>query len=221
MEQMKQDCIESTIFGLYLRLAVNKRNLLIPHFSVSDLDSINPEKLKEAGFKGIVWGNAKSLCESKGSYQKFESFKQFFNEDSMVIVSNHVGARGDKDYGAAKMVEDELGIEVVRHPSTNKPWRMNSFEKMFPNTSSDELVMIGDSPLTDMVFGNRYSMLTIQCSDRDISRFSVKLLGEEGLTDIKSLYNYGMRAPEQRLYRDDLCTENLLKETNTRISRRW
>lgn len=217
---MKQDCIESTIFGLYLRLVEHKRNLLIPHFSVSDLDHIRPEKLKEAGFKGIVWGNAKSLVESKEVYQKFESFKAFFDKDAMVIVSNHVGARGDKDYGAAKMVEDELGIEVVRHPSTNKPWRMSAFEKMFPNTSSDELVMIGDSPLTDMVFGNnRYRMLTIQYSDRDISRFSVKLPGVDKLININTLYSWGMRAPEHRLYRDDLCTENLLKERNTKRSR--
>jgi phosphatidylglycerophosphatase GEP4 len=195
------------------------RRNMVPHFSVTNINSVNPEKLKEAGFKGIVWDKDNTITEPYQSSPaedvalKFLYFKEVFGPENMVIMSNSAGTRDDPEYRMALEIENNLDIRVVRHPTWKKPAGIKYVESMLP-CERYEIVMIGDRVLTDVVFGNIHEMLTIHSAllTEEGDNPTAAKIREKELPRMEKLYLQGVRAPEHRLYRPDLCDENLLED---------
>ena len=104
-----------------------------------------------------------------------------FGEGNVMIYSNSAGGWKDarKDYYGARLLEDTLGLPVIRHgdgsPFERKPWgsilpiREHLLSQGSSETDDNDAkredplrwIMVGDRIFTDTGFGNRYGMLTI------------------------------------------------------------
>ncbi len=92
----------------------------------------------------------------------------------MAILSNSAGTDDDPGYEDAKLIEEALGIEVIRHRE-KKPGGLEELMDHFPHVDSpSQLCMVGDRLLTDIVFGNLHGMLTVHtlplCSGEENSK---------------------------------------------------
>ena len=186
-----------------------KPSLLIPHFEVDDINSIDPEKLKEQGFKGLIFDKDNTLCnpyESKLHPRISHTFWKYRNvfRDKMVILSNSAGTKDDSGRCWEREVEKETGIPVFRHDG-KKPGKIAGVDDYF-KCESEELVMFGDRVLTDVVFGNRYGMLTVLTK-----KFTSKgdnlgaiLVRKPELFLLKGLKRVGMKAPYHSMYSEDI-----------------
>eukprot|EP00559_Dactyliosolen_fragilissimus_P008433 CAMPEP_0184863620 /NCGR_PEP_ID=MMETSP0580-20130426/11938_1 /TAXON_ID=1118495 /ORGANISM="Dactyliosolen fragilissimus" /LENGTH=200 /DNA_ID=CAMNT_0027362067 /DNA_START=164 /DNA_END=766 /DNA_ORIENTATION=+ len=88
-----------------------------------------------------------------------------FGQQNVAILSNSAGTKDDPNYEDAKMIEEALGISVIRH-EIKKPGGLEEVlshfgEDVIQNPS--QLCMVGDRLLTDVVFGNLHGMLTAHC----------------------------------------------------------
>jgi len=191
------------------------KSLAVPHFSVADISKINPDALKAYGFSGIVFDKDNTLTAPYVN-EIYPSIKDAFDKyrlvfgDRMVIMSNSAGTLDDLDYVDARKIEEALGIQVLRH-DRKKPGGIEAVTAFF-KCAPQELVMIGDRIFTDVVFGNRYGLLTIHTA----------LLTEEGdnaaaakirkyeLPLIRAWVRKGIKAPSHKLYSPDICLESLI-----------
>ncbi len=140
------------------------KSLAMPHFSVCDIRNINPNKLKEYGFKGLVFDKDNTITAPYVNeiYPTIEDAFSEFQEvykDNIAIMSNGAGTKDDKHHTDARKIEFELGIKVLRH-NRKKPAGIKEVLEYF-GCEPNELVMFGDRIFTDVVFGNRYGMLTV------------------------------------------------------------
>ncbi len=79
----------------------------------------------------------------------------------MAILSNSAGTDDDPGYEDADIIEDALGIAVIRHRE-KKPGGLQEVLDHFENVEEpSQLCMVGDRLLTDVVFGNLHGMLTV------------------------------------------------------------
>ncbi|ACI64305.1 predicted protein, partial [Thalassiosira pseudonana CCMP1335] len=77
-----------------------------------------------------------------------------FGTKNVAILSNSAGTDDDPGYEDAKLIEEALGIEVIRHRE-KKPGGLEELMDHFPHVDSpSQLCMVGDRLLTDIVFGN-------------------------------------------------------------------
>ncbi|KAL1567311.1 Phosphatidylglycerophosphate phosphatase 1, chloroplastic/mitochondrial [Salvia divinorum] len=142
------------------------QHLAIPHVSVPDIRYIDWAELKERGFKGVVFDKdntitapySMSLWAPLGS--SIEQCRSLFG-DNVAIFSNSAGlTEYDPDGEKARALEDSIGMKVIRH-STKKPaGSAEEIEALF-GCESSSLVMVGDRPFTDIVYGNRNRFFTI------------------------------------------------------------
>ncbi len=139
------------------------KSLAIPHFSIPDINHINPRVLKDLGIEGLVFDKDNTITAPYENFlfstieTKFREFQEVFG-DRVVIVSNSAGTRDDKDFRDAQLIEDVLGIKVLRH-IWKKPAGILPVKEYF-GCEPTKLAMFGDRIFTDVVFGNRYGMLT-------------------------------------------------------------
>ena len=108
-----------------------------------------------------------------------------------------------------KKIQKDLGIHVLRH-GKKKPGGIEAVVDYF-GCDPDKLVMIGDRILTDIVFGNRYGMLTIHTAyltEEGDNKAAAKIRRKE-IPMIKKWVNEGVRAPDHKLYRSDICYKSL------------
>jgi len=175
---------------------------------------INPEVLKEVGFKGLVFDKDNTLTAPYGLEifpsirESFEKYREVFLEN-IVIMSNSAGTRDDVHHREANKIESELGIKVIRH-SRKKPGGIKEVRDYF-NCKPEELVMFGDRVFTDIVFGNRYGMLTIQTAlltEEGDNKTAVKFRRYE-LPLIQRWIKQGKKAPKHRMYDERICLEKL------------
>ncbi|MCK5025301.1 MAG: HAD hydrolase-like protein, partial [Nanoarchaeota archaeon] len=141
-----------------------------------------------------------------------EAFAQYQSVygNQIIIMSNSAGTRDDKDYKDAIQIERDLGILVLRH-NRKKPGGLDSVLNYF-NCKSEELVMFGDRIFTDIVFGNRYGMLTVHTAlltEEGDNKAAAKVRRYE-LPLIKELINSGKTAPNHQMYKSEICLEKLL-----------
>jgi len=141
--------------------------ILIPHVSVANVSELNYRAMKEgAGIRAVVFDKDNTLTAPYGmevhcdAAKGLESAKEIFGPENVAIMSNSAGTKDDPDYEDAKRIEEALGIAVIRHDD-KKPGGLNEVLSHFDIDDPAALCMIGDRLLTDVVFGNLYSMLTV------------------------------------------------------------
>jgi HAD superfamily phosphatase (TIGR01668 family) len=148
-------------------VALFERYLAVPHFQVDDFSHINPQRLYEHGCRRVFFDHENTLTVP-GSYDifpgledVFAKYKRRFGEDNILVYSNFAGAEPDRIkncYEEAEKLEDSLGVRVIRH-RYKKP-EFDPCMNEFSEVDLEYAVMIGDR-LNDVIFGNRYHMLTV------------------------------------------------------------
>jgi phosphatidylglycerophosphatase GEP4 len=141
--------------------------ILVPHVSVANVSELNYKAMKEgAGIRAIVFDKDNTLTAPYGlvvhkdAARGLESAKEIFGSENVAIMSNSAGTKDDPGYEDAKKIEAALGIAVIRHDD-KKPGGLDEVLSHFNMDDPAALCMIGDRLLTDVVFGNLYSMLTV------------------------------------------------------------
>jgi len=141
--------------------------ILVPHVSVSNVSELNYRAMKEgAGVRAIIFDKDNTLtapygmCVHEDAAKGLESAKEIFGSENVAIMSNSAGTKDDPGYEDAKQIEEALGIAVIKHDD-KKPGGLEEVLSHFDMDDPAALCMIGDRLLTDVVFGNLYSMLTV------------------------------------------------------------
>ncbi|XP_022147919.1 uncharacterized protein LOC111016731 [Momordica charantia] len=142
------------------------RHLALPHVFVPDVRYIDWDELHRRGFKGVVFDKDNTItapyCLTIWAPLKssLEQCKSVFGQN-IAVFSNSAGLyEYDHDGSKAKALESSTGIRVIRHRVKKPAGTAEEIEKHFGFTSS-QLIMVGDRPFTDVVFGNRNGFLTI------------------------------------------------------------
>jgi len=200
--------LEGILYYPFVRLV--RKTLAVPHFSVKDIREINPVKLKEYGFKGLIFDKDNTLTAPYVN-ELYPSIKEAFLEykevfgDRMIIMSNSAGVWwDDRGYKDALRIEDDLGIKVLRH-FRKKPGGIKPVIEYF-GCHPSELVMFGDRVFTDIVFGNRYKMLTVLSTlltEEGDNKNAAKVRRYE-LPLIQGWMERGLRAPTHEMYHEDI-----------------
>ncbi|CAA0808673.1 haloacid dehalogenase (HAD) superfamily protein [Striga hermonthica] len=142
------------------------KHLVIPHVSVPDIRSVDWAELKNRGFVGVVFDKdntitapySLSLWAPLGP--SVEQCKSLFG-NNVAVFSNSAGLyEYDPDGRKATALEDAIGIKVIRHRVKKPAGTAEEIEKHF-GCKSSRLVMVGDRPFTDIVYGNRNGFFTI------------------------------------------------------------
>ncbi|CAL0308281.1 unnamed protein product [Lupinus luteus] len=140
--------------------------LALPHISVPDIRYIDWAELHRKGFKGVVFDKDNTITAPysltpwpllESSLQRCQSV---FGPD-VAVFSNSAGLHEyDHDGSKARMLEGTIGIKVIRHRMKKPDGTAEEIEKHF-GCESSQLIMVGDRPFTDIVYGNRNGFLTI------------------------------------------------------------
>nr|KYP74058.1 hypothetical protein KK1_006726 [Cajanus cajan] len=140
--------------------------LALPHISVPDIRYIDWAELRRKGFKGVVFDKDNTITApySLKPWPPLESSlqccKSEFGHD-IAVFSNSAGLHEyDHDGSKARMLESAIGIKVIRHRVKKPAGTAEEIEKHF-GCKASQLIMVGDRPFTDVVYGNRNGFLTI------------------------------------------------------------
>ncbi|KAA8526214.1 hypothetical protein F0562_008047 [Nyssa sinensis] len=182
--------------GIISSVAVVTRDqhLALPHVAVPDIRYIDWAELKRKGFKGVVFDKdntitvpySLTLWDPLGS--SMEWCKSVFGND-MAVFSNSAGLHEyDPDGRKARALEGAIGIKVIRHRVKKPAGTAEEIEKHFGYDSS-QLIMVGDRPFTDIVYGNRNGFLTILTEPLSLAEepFIVKQITERGRGVVRRL----------------------------------
>ncbi|CAN0913929.1 Phosphatidylglycerophosphate phosphatase 1, chloroplastic/mitochondrial [Linum grandiflorum] len=156
--------VEGIVFAA--RVLFKERNLALPHLAVPDIRYIDWAELRRRGFKGVVFDkdNTITVPYSLSLWDPLRSSmkqcKSVFGDD-IAVFSNSAGLlEYDYDGSKAMALERAIGIKVIRHRVKKPAGTAEEIEKHFGCTSS-QLIMVGDRPFTDIVYGNKNGFLTI------------------------------------------------------------
>ncbi|XP_048448059.1 phosphatidylglycerophosphate phosphatase 1, chloroplastic/mitochondrial isoform X2 [Pyrus x bretschneideri] len=156
-------------FGAIVRsvmVLTKDKHLALPHVSVPDVRYIDWPELHRRGFKGVVFDKdntitapySLTLWGPLGS--SLEQCKSVFGPD-IAVFSNSAGLyEYDHDGSKARELEGAVGIKVIRHRVKKPAGTSEEIEKHF-GCKSSHLIMVGDRPFTDIVYGNQNGFLTI------------------------------------------------------------
>jgi phosphatidylglycerophosphatase GEP4 len=191
-----------------------RKSLAVPHFSVKDISKINPAKLKECGFKGVVFDKDNTLTAPYELEiypfikESLAEYREVF-EGRIAIMSNFAGTPDDKAFNAASEIESMLGIPVIRH-GRKKPGGILEVRMHF-GCSPKELVMFGDRIFTDVVFGNRYGMLTVHTAllTKEGDNKAAAKVREYEMPLVREWKQKGITAPPHKMYDEAVCLERL------------
>ncbi|GLT37406.1 hypothetical protein SLA2020_117240 [Shorea laevis] len=145
---------------------VRDQHLALPHVKVPDVRYIDWNELRRRGFKGVVFDKDNTITApySLTLYphlaSSLEQCKAVFGHD-VAVFSNSAGLlEYDRDGSKAKALERTIGIKVVRHGVKKPAGTAEEIEEHF-GCKSSQLIMVGDRPFTDIVYGNRNGFFTI------------------------------------------------------------
>ncbi|KAK4438935.1 hypothetical protein Salat_0228100 [Sesamum alatum] len=142
------------------------KQLVFPHVSVPDIRYIDWAELKNRGFEGVVFDKdntitapySLNLWAPLGS--SLQQCKSLFG-NNIAVFSNSAGLyEYDPDGRKAGALEDAIGIKVIRHKMKKPAGTAEEIERHF-GCESSRLIMVGDRPFTDIVYGNRNGFFTI------------------------------------------------------------
>ncbi|XP_060189345.1 phosphatidylglycerophosphate phosphatase 1, chloroplastic/mitochondrial [Lycium barbarum] len=142
------------------------KHLAIPHVSVQDIRYIDWVELKKRGFEGVVFDKDNtitvpySLSLWNPLASSIDHCKSLFG-NNIAVYSNSAGLdEYDPDGRKARILERAIGIKVIKHRTKKPAGTAEEIEKQF-GCESSRLIMVGDRPFTDIVYGNRNGFLTI------------------------------------------------------------
>jgi len=190
-----------------IKIIKSDRSKLIPHFDIKDINDLDPKRLKEYGFSGILFDMDNTLSrpyayEVHPSIQdKLKEFKEEYSR-KIAIISNSAGIPNDKHYRKAEKIKNAFEINVVKHRG-KKPAGIEDVLAHFEIKDPTKLVMIGDRVFTDVAFGNRYGMLTVL-----VQPFTLE--GDNYIA--KKLRNWERRKMYQARKRFGIPTHKLMKK---------
>lgn len=107
---------------------------------------------------------------------------ELYGPDNVAILSNSVGSREDKGFEEAQLVEEQLGVSVIRHmqkkPEVKEDIYLHFGLEMTSQSSANEIAMVGDRILADTVMGNSHGYFTIHTKPFSTrgENFMVKLM---------------------------------------------
>jgi phosphatidylglycerophosphatase GEP4 len=149
-------------------LTQGNKPLAMPHMSVEDISMVDWPSLKSRGFEGVIFDKDNTLTRPYNPVVEpklrasLESCLTTFSRDKVVLFSNSAGLEQyDPESKEAEALELSLRIHVLRHREKKPGGSKQEVEKHF-GCESFKLIMVGDRYLTDIVYGNRHSMLTIR-----------------------------------------------------------
>ncbi|KAJ0475362.1 putative phosphatidylglycerophosphatase [Helianthus annuus] len=187
------------------------RNWMIPHVWVPDVRYIDWAALKRKGFEGVVFDkdNTLTVPYSLGLWgpltASVESCKSVFG-NNVAVFSNSAGLEEyDPDGRKARAVEFAIGIRVIRHKMKKPGGSTEEIERHF-GCDSSKLIMVGDRPFTDIVYGNRNGFLTILTSPLSLTEetFIVKQVRKIELVLLNWWLRKGLKPANPRLLPDAL-----------------
>ncbi|PIN08343.1 putative hydrolase (HAD superfamily) [Handroanthus impetiginosus] len=150
----------------FVGIFAKDNHLVVPHVSVPDIRYIDWAELKNRGFKGVVFDkdNTITVPYSLRLWAPLESSmeqcKSLFG-NNIAVFSNSAGlSEYDRDGRRARILEDAIGIKVIRHWVKKPAGSAEEIERHF-GCEASSLIMVGDRPLTDVVYGNRNGFFTI------------------------------------------------------------
>ncbi|XVE83604.1 hypothetical protein DITRI_Ditri16bG0100400 [Diplodiscus trichospermus] len=156
--------VEGIVFSV--GVFVKNRHLALPHVAVRDIRCIDWNELHRRGFKGVVFDKDNTITAPYSLTlwpplrPSIEQCKNVFGPD-IAVFSNSAGLlEYDHDGSKAKNLEGTIGIKVIRHRVKKPAGAAEEIEKHF-GCKSSQLIMVGDRPFTDIVYGNRNGFLTI------------------------------------------------------------
>ncbi|XVF16819.1 hypothetical protein REPUB_Repub10bG0064900 [Reevesia pubescens] len=156
--------VEGIVFSV--RVFVKDRHLALPHVAVPDIRCIDWNELHRRGFKGVVFDKDNTISAPYSLTlwpplrPSIERCRDVFGPD-IAVFSNSAGLlEYDHDDSKATKLEGTIGIEVIRHRVKKPAGTAEEIEKHFGYKSS-QLIMVGDRPFTDIVYGNQNGFLTI------------------------------------------------------------
>ncbi|GIL80510.1 hypothetical protein Vretimale_16036 [Volvox reticuliferus] len=161
-----QQNFNSAGIGLFFNLFGGNQSLALPHVAVPDIRHVDWDKLRAAGFRGLVFDKDNTLSrpfalEVEPRLRGALDHCLAVFEGRAVLYSNSAGLKQYDPNGAeARRLEAALGIPVLRHEDKKPGGGCTELEAHFGCPASD-LVMVGDRYLTDVAFGNRHGMLTV------------------------------------------------------------
>jgi phosphatidylglycerophosphatase GEP4 len=192
--------------GAVLSLKVWRKSpqLFMPHFEAKNLSAINFAALKQRGIKGVILDKDNTIT---APYQYhvhpdcqagLRACQHEFGARA-AIFSNTAGSSYDKSGLKARLIKQQLGIDVIPH-TEQKPGGIAEVLQYF-KCEPHELVVIGDRYFTDMLFGNLYGMLTIHTAPLTAKgeNFSVKAVRRLEARTLTRLRRLGLTPPKHTL----------------------
>lgn len=140
--------------------------LALPHVLVRDIRSIDWVELRKSGFRGVVFDKDNTITApySLSLWPPLESSLEQCRSvfgNNIAVFSNSAGLlEFDPDGKKARVLESATGFKVVRHKVKKPAGTAEEIEKHF-GCESSQLIMVGDRPFTDIVYGNRNGFFTV------------------------------------------------------------
>ncbi|KAE9615656.1 hypothetical protein Lal_00017516 [Lupinus albus] len=185
--------------------------LALPHISVPDIRYIDWAELHRKGFKGVVFDKDNTITAPysltpwpllESSLQRCQSV---FGPD-VAVFSNSAGLHEyDHDGSKARLLEGTIGIKVIRHRMKKPAGTAEEIEKHF-GCESSQLIMVGDRPFTDIVYGNRNGFLTILTEPLSLTEepFIVKQVRKLETSFVTYWSRKGLKPLDQKLLPDPM-----------------
>ncbi|KAI4308077.1 hypothetical protein L6164_031189 [Bauhinia variegata] len=188
---------------------VKDQKLALPHISVPDIRYIDWTELHRKGFKGVVFDKDNTLTAPYtltpwpplGS--SLERCKTVFGSD-IAVFSNSAGLQEyDHDGSKARVLEGAIGIKVIRHRLKKPAGTAEEVEKHF-GCESSKIIMVGDRPFTDIVYGNRNAFLTILTEPLSLAQepFIVRQVRKLKNSFVNYWSRRGLKPPSHKLLPD-------------------
>ncbi|KDO60928.1 hypothetical protein CISIN_1g017982mg [Citrus sinensis] len=109
----------------------------------------------------------------------------------------------DNDASKARKLEGKIGIKVIRHRVKKPAGTAEEIEKHF-GCQSSQLIMVGDRPFTDIVYGNRNGFLTILTEPLSLAEepFIVRQVRKLEVTIVNRWFRRGLKPISHNLLPD-------------------